>query len=136
MAFIHHKVEPSRPLLSKLNISPCQEDCNDPEKIFSETYKDGTYKLKYGFVTNCSRSDTVYINYFNDTLTINMESKPRRSIFIVNGKPDTIYTRSRLACDCYFYVDLEVKDLTKKPINILVNNYYYDKNKGFVYIKK
>jgi hypothetical protein len=96
--------------IKNFNLSECQVDCTDPDRMIREEYNDGRLKLTYGELMNCSMGDSTYLESINingDTLIIKLD-KPHE---IQHG--DTVY--AGMSCECYYIVDIELSDIEGKP---------------------
>ena len=126
ISFCPLKKSNNNPKLIKLKISECIEDCKDPDKIFSEEFKDSTYILNFGMLLNCCDQDTIKLKFKSDTLKIKITSRTKYIIKKINGKSDTtvLYSKGDCECDCYFKFDVQIKNLSLKPKFIKVNKVF------------
>lgn len=101
--------------------SECIGNCNDNERIISIKYKRDSLFLKIGSIQNCIGKFRPELKFHNDTLDIDIETN--EYIFVKNkkGKIDTISTS--LECDCYFYFEIGIRNLTSSHKTILLDGH-------------
>ena len=93
------------PTIDKYSISKCKQDCKGPEKIVNNSYQDNALDLKLLKLLGCLDSVPT-IQFSKDTLSI-----------LINP-PDSI----DVACDCFFDIEMRIKNLNSNPKVILLNN--------------
>lgn len=125
------------PVASRVSISACVENCPAAQRIFSSHFKRHTYSLKFGIVLNCATRELYSVDYARDALRLDFEpAKGKMVVRIKDGQPDTGYVRTGALCDCYFNIDLELKNIPQEPKCVIVNKRRHDAVKGFVVLNK
>ena len=110
------------PKLIKLKISECIEDCEDPDKIFSEDFKDNIYTINFGMLLNCCGQDTLSVKLTGDTLKIKIKARPKYKVTTKNGVRDSVLLGiPDCECDCYFKFYADIKNIDSRPKFVKVN---------------
>ncbi|MEL6810375.1 MAG: hypothetical protein AAFP76_03450 [Bacteroidota bacterium] len=116
--------EPRTPLIqrtSHFKISECKRDC-DNEKIgvIHNSALNGQLKIRLGYIVNCSwqHGYLTDLQMRGDTLTLLLD-RPHRIDIIDETTEEILYPIAD--CDCFFYLDLHIKEVKKAPEVIRIN---------------
>lgn len=110
-----------KPQLSRLHISECITDFEDPDKLISESYAGNLYTLHFGMLLNCCGQDSLGIELKGDTLSLQVLSVRKSQVKIPGDNGDFIWVTPFCTCECYFKFESDIKNLSRKPIVISVN---------------
>jgi hypothetical protein len=107
--------------------SKCIENCKDDERIISIHQRSDSLILKIGSIQNCVGKFRLEIKVQNDTLSMDIRIKEeirKRK----DGTLDTIITSQE--CDCYYYFDIGIKNLTSGHKTVLLDGHIIGNKKS------
>jgi hypothetical protein len=117
-----HKNKGVKSGVIRFSISDCRDECRgDSGKVWSNELIGDTLSLRLGHWFNCAWQQGSLSNVLlrNDTLNL-MLTRPHEDIEIdEEGNEVKIY--ASMECNCYFFLDLQVRGVQTTPKVFLVN---------------
>jgi len=112
--------------INSKTVSSCQFNCPLVDSLFSEEISEIGYQIQIGGIFNCIVDDKSKMEFFysNDSLFITIQEwrdyPPQKKIEVTDTV--IIVGRGTAVCDCYYYIDLMIEGLSKKPDYLIVND--------------